>query len=296
MSNMKVGFIGLGVMGFEMAGHLQASRYELTVFNRSEKNRTNWKNKFKGRVSSSLQEIAEFSDVIILCISKDDDVEEVINGNDGMLKNLKEGTIIIDHSTTSSELPIKMNKLLNPLNIKFIDAPISGGQAGAESGQLSVMAGGDKQSFDKVKEIINVYSKFTKYMGKSGSGQLTKMVNQICIAGLIQALSEGINFSENVGLNSRDVLEVISKGAAQSWQMENRWESMLQDEYDHGFAVDLMKKDLAIVIKRAEKSGINIDITKIIDGFYTEIQDANGGRWDTSSLLRRIQKLTKKSV
>ena len=296
MSNMKVGFIGLGVMGFEMAGHLQASRYELTVFNRSEKNRTNWKNKFKGRVSSSLQEIAEFSDVIILCISKDEDVEEVINGNDGMLKNLKEGTIIIDHSTTSSELPIKMNKLLNPLNIKFIDAPISGGQAGAESGQLSVMAGGDKQSFDKVKEIINVYSKFTKYMGKSGSGQLTKMVNQICIAGLIQALSEGINFSENVGLNSRDVLEVISKGAAQSWQMENRWESMLRDEYDHGFAVDLMKKDLAIVIKRAEKSGINIDITKIIDGFYTEIQDANGGRWDTSSLLRRIQKLTKKSV
>ena len=296
MSNVKVGFIGLGVMGFEMAGHLQASRYELTVFNRSDKNRTNWKNKFKGRVSSSLQEIAEFSDVIILCISKDEDVEEVINGNDGMLKNLKEGTIIIDHSTTSSELPIKMNKLLNPLNIKFIDAPISGGQAGAESGQLSVMAGGDKQSFDKVKEIINVYSKFTKYMGKSGSGQLTKMVNQICIAGLIQALSEGINFSENVGLNSRDVLEVISKGAAQSWQMENRWESMLRDEYDHGFAVDLMKKDLAIVIKRAEKSGINIDITKIIDGFYTEIQDANGGRWDTSSLLRRIQKLTKKSV
>ena len=296
MSNVKVGFIGLGVMGFEMAGHLQASRYELAVFNRSEKNRTDWKNKFKGRVSSSLQEIAEFSDVIILCISKDEDVEEVINGNDGMLKNLKEGTIIIDHSTTSSELPIKMNKLLNPLNIKFIDAPISGGQAGAESGQLSVMAGGDKQSFDKVKEIINVYSKFTKYMGKSGSGQLTKMVNQICIAGLIQALSEGINFSENVGLNSRDVLEVISKGAAQSWQMENRWESMLQDEYDHGFAVDLMKKDLAIVIKRAEKSGINIDITKIIDGFYTEIQDANGGRWDTSSLLRRIQKLTKKSV
>jgi len=296
MSNVKVGFIGLGVMGFEMAGHLQASRYELTVFNRSEKNRTNWKNKFKGRVSSSLQEIAEFSDVIILCISKDEDVEEVINGNDGMLKNLKEGTIIIDHSTTSSDLPIKMNKLLNPLNIKFIDAPISGGQAGAESGQLSVMAGGDKQSFDKVKEIINVYSKFTKYMGKSGSGQLTKMVNQICIAGLIQALSEGINFSENVGLNSRDVLEVISKGAAQSWQMENRWESMLRDEYDHGFAVDLMKKDLAIVIKRAEKSGINIDITKIIDGFYTEIQDANGGRWDTSSLLRRIQKLTKKSV
>ena len=296
MSNMKVGFIGLGVMGFEMAGHLQASRYELTVFNRSEKNRTNWKNKFKGRVSSSLQEIAESSDVIIICISKDEDVEEVINGNEGMLKNLKEGTIIIDHSTTSSELPIKMNKLLNPLNIKFIDAPISGGQAGAESGQLSVMAGGDKQSFDKVKEIINVYSKFTKYMGKSGSGQLTKMVNQICIAGLIQALSEGINFSENVGLNSRDVLEVISKGAAQSWQMENRWESMLRDEYDHGFAVDLMKKDLAIVIKRAEKSGINIDITKIIDGFYTEIQDANGGRWDTSSLLRRIQKLTKKSV
>ncbi len=177
--------------------------------------------------------------------------------------------------------------------MSIIDAPISGGQVGAELGQLSIMAGGDKQAFSKIDEVINNYAKFTKYMGKSGSGQLTKMVNQICIAGLIQALAEGINFSENVGLNSEDVLEVISKGAAQSWQMENRWQSMLQDDYDHGFAVDLMKKDLDIVINKANDSNINVEITKLINDFYTDIQDIGGGRWDTSSLLRRLQGITK---
>ena len=186
-----------------------------------------------------------------------------------------------------------MNNLLNPLGVQFIDAPISGGQAGAESGQLSIMAGGDKEAFAQIEEVINTYAKFSKYMGASGTGQLTKMVNQICIAGLIQALAEGINFSENVGLNSKDVLEVISKGAAQSWQMENRWESMLQDEYDHGFAVDLMKKDLDIVIDKANDSDINLDITKLINNFYADIQNIGGGRWDTSSLLKRIQEITK---
>ena len=290
---MKVGFIGLGVMGFPMAGHLQSSIHDLIVFNRSEEKSIKWIESFGGKSLKNLEDVAESSDVIILCIGKDDDVRNVIGGKEGLINKLKPGAIIVDHTTTSSDLPIEMNNLLNPLGVQFIDAPISGGQAGAESGQLSIMAGGDKEAFAHIEEVINTYAKFSKYMGASGTGQLTKMVNQICIAGLIQALAEGINFSENVGLNSKDVLEVISKGAAQSWQMENRWESMLQDEYDHGFAVDLMKKDLDIVIDKANDSDINLDITKLINNFYADIQNIGGGRWDTSSLLKRIQEITK---
>ena len=290
---MKVSFIGLGVMGFPMAGHLHSSEHDLRVFNRSEEKSVKWIESFGGKSLKNLKDVAEFSDVIILCIGKDDDVRNVLGGEKGLINNLKAGTIIIDHTTTSAELPSEMNNLLNPLDVQFIDAPISGGQVGAELGQLSIMAGGDKQAFSKIDEVINNYAKFIKYMGKSGSGQLTKMVNQICIAGLIQALAEGINFSENVGLNSEDVLEVISKGAAQSWQMENRWQSMLQDEYDHGFAVDLMKKDLEIVINKANDSNINVEITKLINDFYTDIQDVGGGRWDTSSLLKRLQHISK---
>ena len=290
---MKVGFIGLGVMGFPMAGHLQSSIHDLIVFNRSEEKSIKWIESFGGKSLKNLEDVAESSDVIILCIGKDDDVRNVIGGKEGLINKLKPGAIIVDHTTTSSDLPIEMNNLLNPLGVQFIDAPISGGQAGAESGQLSIMAGGDKEAFAQIEEVINTYAKFSKYMGTSGTGQLTKMVNQICIAGLIQALAEGINFSENVGLNSKDVLEVISKGAAQSWQMENRWESMLQDYYDHGFAVDLMKKDLDIVIDKANNSDINLDITKLINNFYADIQNIGGGRWDTSSLLKRIQKIAK---
>ena len=290
---MKVGFIGLGVMGFPMAGHLQSSIHDLIVFNRSEEKSIKWIESFGGKSLKNLEDVAESSDVIILCIGKDDDVRNVIGGKEGLINKLKPGAIIVDHTTTSSDLPIEMNNLLNPLGVQFIDAPISGGQAGAESGQLSIMAGGDKEAFAQIEEVINTYAKFSKYMGASGTGQLTKMVNQICIAGLIQALAEGINFSENVGLNSKDVLEVISKGAAQSWQMENRWESMLQDEYDHGFAVDLMKKDLDIIIDKANDSDINLDITKLINNFYADIQNIGGGRWDTSSLLKRIQEITK---
>ena len=290
---MKVGFIGLGVMGFPMAGHLQSSIHDLIVFNRSEEKSIKWIESFGGKSLKNLEDVAESSDVIILCIGKDDDVRNVIGGKEGLINKLKPGAIIVDHTTTSSDLPIEMNNLLNPLGVQFIDAPISGGQAGAESGQLSIMAGGDKEAFAQIEEVINTYAKFSKYMGASGTGQLTKMVNQICIAGLIQALAEGINFSESVGLNSKDVLEVISKGAAQSWQMENRWESMLQDEYDHGFAVDLMKKDLDIVIDKANDTDINLDITKLINNFYADIQNIGGGRWDTSSLLKRIQEITK---
>ena len=287
-----IGFIGLGVMGFSMAGHL-SKKYQVSVFNRSIEKTNNWVKKYDGTASDSLKKIALKSEVLILCVGNDDDVRTVIGSEKGLISNLKAGTIIVDHTTTSSELPTEMNNLLNPLDVQFIDAPISGGQAGAELGQLSIMVGGDKQAFSQIDEVINNYAKFIKYMGKSGSGQLTKMVNQICIAGLIQALAEGINFSENVGLNSKDVLEVISKGAAQSWQMDNRWQSMLQDEYDHGFAVDLMKKDLEIVIDKANDSDINVEITKLINDFYTDIQDVGGGRWDTSSLLKRLQHISK---
>ena len=286
-----LGFIGLGVMGFPMAGHLATKGYKVSVFNRTIRKSQDWIKKYNGTLCESLSELAESSEVIFLCVRNDDDVKNLINGDDGIINYLKPGTILIDHTTTSAELPIELNKSLHLKKVSFLDAPVSGGQAGAESGILSVMVGGNKESYKNVKEIIGAYSKFIKYMGESGSGQLTKMVNQICIAGLIQALAEGINFSDEVGLNTKDVIEVISKGAAQSWQMENRWETMINDEYEHGFAVDLMRKDLDIVLKKAEKNNIPIDITKVVNNYYKDIQKAGGGRLDTSSLLKRIKDL-----
>lgn len=286
--NKTVGFIGLGVMGFPMAGHL-SKIFEVSVFNRSHSKSEKWKKNFSGTSYNSIKEISSNSEILILCVGNDKDVKEIICGQDGAIDFLKPGSIIIDHTTTSSELAIELSSLLKPKKISFIDAPISGGQSGAESGKLSIMIGGERQSYEKVKNVLNTYSKFYKYMGPSGSGQLTKMVNQICIAGLIQALSEGMNFADKVGLNIRSVIEVISKGAAQSWQMENRWETMLKDNYDHGFAVDLMKKDLDIIIKKASKENINIEVTKIIDNYYKEIQGAGGGKWDTSSLYKRLK-------
>ena len=286
-----IGFIGLGIMGFSMAGHLATKGHKVSVFNRSLKKSQEWIKKHNGTLCESLSELAESAEVIILCVGNDDDVKNIINGDDGIINYLKPGTILIDHTTTSAELPIELNESLNLKKVSFLDAPVSGGQAGAESGILSVMVGGNKESYKDIKEIIGTYSKFIKYMGESGSGQLTKMVNQICIAGLIQALAEGINFSDEVGLNTKDVIEVISKGAAQSWQMENRWKTMINDEYDHGFAVDLMRKDLDIVLKKAEKNNIPIDITKIVNDYYKDIQKAGGGRLDTSSLLKRIKDL-----
>ena len=286
--NKTIGFIGLGVMGFPMAGHL-SKIFEVSVFNRSHSKSEKWKKNFSGTSYNSIKEISSNSEILILCVGNDKDVKEIICGQDGAIDFLKPGSIIIDHTTTSSDLAIELSSLLKPKKISFIDAPISGGQSGAESGKLSIMIGGERQSYEKVKNVLNTYSKFYKYMGPSGSGQLTKMVNQICIAGLIQALSEGMNFADKVGLNIRSVIEVISKGAAQSWQMENRWETMLKDNYDHGFAVDLMKKDLDIVIKKASKENINIEVTKIIDNYYKEIQGVGGGKWDTSSLYKRLK-------
>ena len=287
-----LGFIGLGVMGFPMAGHLANQNNNISIFNRTLEKSKTWNTKYQGVICSSPAELAKLSDVIMICIGNDNDVRDVISGRDGVVNYLKKGSIIVDHTTTSSELSMEMNELLNPKDIFYIDAPVSGGEAGAQSGQLSIMAGGDKEAFNSIEKILEPYTKFIKYMGPSGSGQLTKMVNQICIAGLIQALAEGVNFSKKVGLNTQDVLEVVSKGAAQSWQMENRWETMTQNKYDYGFAVDLMRKDLDIVLKEADKSNISLDVTKIINEFYKDIQDAEGGRWDTSSLLKRLEELT----
>ena len=283
-----IGFIGLGVMGFPMAGHL-SKKYQVSVFNRSIEKTNNWVKKYDGTASDSLKEIALKSEVLILCVGNDDDVRNIVCGKNGILDYAKPGTIIIDHTTTSSDLPIELNKLLNEKNINFIDAPISGGEAGAQSGQLSIMVGGDSESFEQIKGVLKTYSKFTKLMGTSGSGQLTKMVNQICIAGLLQGLAEAMNFSDKVGLETDEVIEVISKGAAQSWQMENRWQTMLNDNFNHGFAVDLMRKDLDIVIDKAKDSNINLDVTKIVNEYYKDIQKAGGGRWDTSSLYKRLK-------
>ena len=287
-----LGFIGLGVMGFPMAGHLANQNNNISVFNRTSKKSKLWNTKYTGVICKSPAEIAKLSDVIMICVGNDNDVRDLISGKDGMINYFKKGSVIVDHTTTSSELSMEMNELLNPNDIFYIDAPVSGGEAGAQSGQLSIMAGGDKEAFNLIENVLEPYTKFIKYMGPSGSGQLTKMVNQICIAGLIQALAEGINFSKKVGLNTQDVLEVVSKGAAQSWQMDNRWKTMIENKYDYGFAVDLMRKDLDIVLKEAEKSNISLDVTRIISDFYKDIQDNEGGRWDTSSLLKRIEELT----
>ncbi len=283
-----IGFIGLGVMGFPMAGHL-SKNHNVFVFNRSSSKSEDWVNKYQGTECQSVQEITKKSDILILCVGNDVDVRNIICDDNGVLNNAKPGLVVIDHTTTSADLPVELNIILNTKDVTFIDAPISGGQAGAENGKLSVMAGGDKESFEKIEEILQDYSKFIKYLGPSGSGQLTKMVNQICIAGLLQGLSEAMNFSDKVGLNTDEVIEVISKGAAQSWQMENRWKTMIDDDYHHGFAVDLMRKDLDIVIGKAEKLNISLDVTKSVNEYYKDIQKAGGGRWDTSSLYKRLK-------
>ena len=283
-----IGFIGLGVMGFHIAVHL-SKNYKISVFNRSLEKTNNWAKKFNGFKCDTVQDVCQRSDILILCLCNDKDVRDIIFEKEGALENLKPDSLIVDHTTTSSDLPIEINESLNSKGIYFLDAPISGGQPGAEKGQLSIMVGGDKSIFDKYRFVLKPYSKFIKYMGPSGSGQLTKMVNQICIAGLLQGLSEGMNFSDRVGLDTNEVIDVISKGAAQSWQMENRADSMIKDFYNHGFAVDLMSKDLKIVLDKANDSNINMEVTNLVNNYYKEIQKAGGGKWDTSSLYKRLK-------
>lgn len=284
----KIGFIGLGVMGFPMAGHLSKVN-SVAVFNRTKEKIIAWQRSHDGIVCESPEHLGEICSQVYLCIGDDDDVREVVAGEKGLVNSLKSGSIIIDHTTTSASLSREMYETCKKLGIDYIDAPVSGGQVGAEQGELTIMAGGNEEAYDKAKSVFSVYSKFSKLMGGSGSGQLTKMVNQICIAGLVQGLAEGIHFSQKAGLDTKEVIDVISKGAAQSWQMVNRWETMLLDQYEHGFAVDHMRKDLRIAIEEAQSNSTKLEVTELIDFFYEEIQNMGGNRWDTSSLLRRLQ-------
>ena len=285
----NIGFIGLGVMGSPMAGHISNAGYSLKVFNRTREKAELWSEEYSGEVTLSPAELAEGCDMVFLCVGNNQDVEEIVQGKNGVLEGLKAGGIIVDHTTTSSVLARTMSVSSSKKGISFIDAPVSGGEIGAKEGTLTIMAGGDEEAFKSSLEVINLYSKYCKRMGESGSGQLTKMVNQICIAGLIQGLAEGMHFSEKAGLDTKEVIEVISKGAAQSWQMENRWETMLSDFYEHGFAVDWMRKDLGFVLEEAIANGSNLKVTALVDTFYAEIQQKGGGRWDTSSLFRRLR-------
>ena len=289
---LKVGFIGLGTMGFPIAGHI-SKFYKTLVFNRTINKSQKWTSEFEGEICESVKELALKSKVIFLCLSEDRDIEEVVLGTDGILEHLNEGTIVVDHSTTSADTAILISKELLKKGSIYLDAPVSGGEAGAQNGKLSVMLGGDSAAYKEISSILDCYSAFHKYMGPSGNGQLTKMINQICIAGLLQALAEAASFSKKSGISSKDVLDVISKGAAQSWQMENRWESMIDDQYNFGFAVDLMVKDLEIVSEFSKKIGANISITETIKSFYKELQAKGAGKLDTSSLLKRLDMLDK---
>ena len=283
----NVGFIGLGIMGGPIASHISNNGYNLSVFNRSKEKSEKWLTQnTKAKVCFSIKDVATDCDIIILCVGNDNDVRQIVNE----IKTLiRPGTVIIDHTTTSAKLAKEMNKILTEQGSYFLDAPVSGGEAGAQQGTLSVMVGGDEKVYMSIKDVLDSYSKFSKLMGPSGYGQLTKMVNQICIAGLIQSLAEGLHFAKKSNLEVKDVIEVISKGAAQSWQMENRWKSMIEDEYEHGFAVDLMRKDLDIVLEHSKSIDANLEVTDIVNSFYKDIQNAGGGRWDTSSLLKRLE-------
>ena len=282
------GFIGLGVMGYPMAGHISQG-HPVVVYNRSQLKADAWLNDYSGTSVSSPKEIGAMCDEVYMCIGNDSDVREVIDGDEGLLKGMSRGGVIIDHTTTSSNLSKEMSNLCLSKGIYYLDAPVSGGQAGAENGALTIMVGGDEEAYKIALLTMSCYTKFSKLMGPSGSGQLTKMVNQICIAGLVQGLAEGIHFANKAELNIQDVIEVISKGAAQSWQMVNRWETMSLGQYEHGFAVDHMRKDLAIAINEAQKNNAKLEVTELVDKFYKDLQDMEGNRWDTSSLLKRLQ-------
>ncbi len=274
-------------MGFPMAGYLSKFN-DVTVYNRSKEKIDKWLSIYDGKSIKSLSEVNKEYDFVISCIGNDNDLQNITISENGCLDQLKENSIFIDHSTVSPKLVLKLEKAFAEKKVNFLDAPISGGQSGAENGTLSIMVGGNKQSFIRSEEILKSYGKKIKFMGNPGSGQLTKIINQICIAGLIQGLSEAIYFMKQTDLDPDDVLDVISSGAAQSWQMENRFKTMVDNEFDFGFAVDLMRKDLSITFDQAKEYGIDLEITKIVDDFYSEIQKMGGNKHDTSSLVKRL--------
>ena len=283
---MKVAFVGLGVMGFPMAGHLARAGHRMSVFNRSAEKADRWVAVHGGRAEATAAEAARDAEVLVLCVGKDDDVRQVVAQ---ALPAMAAGGIVVDHTTTSATVAREMAALAERGGRAFVDAPVSGGQAGAEGGQLTIMCGGAAEAFARVEPVIAAYAKATRLMGGPGAGQLTKMVNQIAIAGVVQGLAEGLHFAARAGLDPRAVYEAISKGAAQSWQMDNRWATMAQGKFDFGFAVDWMRKDLGLVLDEAARNGAALEMTEMIDGFYAEVQAMGGARWDTSSLVARLE-------
>ena len=286
----KVSFIGLGVMGYPMAGYISKAGHNVTVYNRTTSKADKWIAEYKGSKADTPAKAADGAEYIFTCVGNDDDLREVTFGNNGIFKTIKKGAIYIDNTTASATIAREIYNFSKKNDFGFLDAPVSGGQAGAENGALTVMIGGDQDNFDKAKDKIECYSKKMKLLGGAGSGQLAKMVNQICIAGLVQGLSEGINFGMKAGLNMKDVIEVISKGAAQSWQMDNRYKTMIEDKFSFGFAVDWMRKDLKIALEEAKKNNSLLPVTEIVDKYYGEVQEMGGNRWDTSSLIKRFRK------
>ena len=283
MSIKNVSFIGLGVMGYPMAGHLQNNGYNVTVYNRTTAKAEKWVEEYKGSMAKTPGEASQNSEIVFMCVGRDEDIIEVMEGEDGILSKVAEGSIIVDHTTASAEIARNYYQKLKDKKLSFLDAPVSGGQAGAENGVLSIMIGGDEKDYNTVKPVLTSYGKAVELIGPSGSGQIAKMINQICIAGLVQGLSEAMAFGKKSNVDMEKVLSVISKGAAQSWQMENRYRTMLDGKFDYGFAVDWMRKDLSICFNEADKNGANLPITKIVDKYYEEVQKNGGNRFDTSS-------------
>ncbi len=290
MSIKNVSFIGLGVMGYPMAGHLQNNGYDVTVYNRTASKAEKWVAEYKGSMAKAPGEASQNSEIVFMCVGRDEDIIEVMEGESGILANVAEGSIIVDHTTASAEIARNYYQKLKDKKLSFLDAPVSGGQAGAENGVLSIMIGGDEKDYNTVKPVLTSYGKAVELIGPSGSGQIAKMINQICIAGLVQGLSEAMAFGKKSNVDMEKVLSVISKGAAQSWQMENRYRTMLDGKFDYGFAVDWMRKDLSICFNEADKNGANLPVTKIVDKYYKEVQKNGGNRFDTSSLMTLVDK------
>ncbi|QYX55485.1 NAD(P)-dependent oxidoreductase [Roseovarius sp. SCSIO 43702] len=287
----KLAFLGLGVMGYPMAGHLQAKGHDVTVYNRTASKAEAWVEKHGGAMATTPREAAAGADFVMACVGNDDDLRAVCLGDDGAFEGMKKGAVFVDHTTVSARVTAELNAAAEKAGLGFVDAPISGGQAGAEKGVLSVMCGGCEDQYNKAEPIIAAYARICRRIGESGAGQMTKMCNQIAIAGLVQGLSEALHFAEKSGLDGRAVVEVISQGAAGSWQMENRYETMLEGEFEHGFAVDWMRKDLGICLDTADENGASLPVTALVDQFYKDVQKMGGGRWDTSSLFARLRKL-----
>ena len=284
----KLAFLGLGVMGYPMAGHLARAGHEVTVYNRTAAKADQWRNEYRGRTARTPAEAARGAQIVLMCVGNDDDVRSVATGADGALAGLACGAILVEHTTASAEVAREVHAAAAAKGVGFLDAPVSGGQAGAQNGKLTIMVGGDAASYTNAEAVLACYARAVTLMGPPGAGQLTKMVNQICIAGLVQALAEGIDFAGRAGLDVDRVLDVIGKGAAQSWQMENRGKTMAADKFDFGFAVDWMRKDLGICMAEARANGATLPVTALVDQFYGRVQAMGGGRWDTSSLIRLL--------